>query len=165
MAEVNLSECKRMTCTGGGNILNYLQGTCEMRRCQGNDYMLSSARGGWNIYVLDVARLTAETAKMLPGNANSGQDGVGWVPIAVPIICVCVIVPIVVVTVLVIRKKGRNVDDEAVTYENTIQMATTMQAAENQIETQNTYYSLKSHEQPEASEYESIQTPTYEQLE
>ena len=71
VTEVSLSHCKRMTCTGGGNILNYLQGTCEIRRCQGNDYMLSSTRGGWHIYVLDVARPSAVTATTLPSKATS----------------------------------------------------------------------------------------------
>ncbi len=93
-----------MTCTGGGNIFNYLGGVCEVRRCQGNDYMLSSARGGWNIYVLDVTRLTAHNATMLPANATSGQDGVGWISIAIPIIGVCVLIPVVVVAVVVVRK-------------------------------------------------------------
>ncbi len=163
--EVNLSECKRMTCTGGGNILNYHQGTCEMRRCQGNDYMLSSARGGWDIYTLDVTRLPTESPTMLPGNADFVQDGVGWIPIAVPIVCVCVFVPIVVVTVVVIRRRKETNVDETVTYDDTIQMPPTMQAAEKQTETQNAYPGLKSRDQPEPSEYETMQTPIYEQVE
>ena len=57
-----------MTCSGGGDIFNYLGGIiCEIRQCQGNDYMLSSALGGWNIYVLDVARLASDSGTMLPG--------------------------------------------------------------------------------------------------
>ncbi len=102
MAEVNLSDCKRMTCTGGGNILNYLQGTCEMRRCQGNDYMLSSDRGGWNIYVLDVARVNvttttgfpgnyAETTTVLPCSNTSGLGVVGWIWMDVIAICISIL--------------------------------------------------------------------------
>ncbi len=165
VVEVNLSDCKRMTCTGGGNILNYLDGICEMRRCQGNDYMLSSARGGWNIYVLDVSRLTAEAGTMLPGNTTSGQDGVTWIPIVVPMICVCILVAIVVAIALFARKRNRRNINETVTYNNTIQMAATMQAAENQTETHKTYYNLKSLDQSESSNYESIAIPTYEELE
>ncbi len=136
-----------------------------MRRCQGNDYMLSSARGGWNIYILDNARLTTETATMLPGDITSGQDGIGWIPIAVPIICVCVLIPVVVVAVVFVRKKKVRNAEETVTYVNTVQAVATAQSAESEMETPKTYYGLKSRDQPEPSEYESIQAPTYEQLE
>ncbi len=163
--ETSLDDCKRMTCTGGGNILNYLEGTCEIRRCQGNDYMLSSTRGGWHIFVLDSARLTAENISIVPGNVISGQDGIGWIPIAVPIICVCVIVPIVVVAVVFTRRrKGRKNADEPVGYDNTVQRVDT-QAAGNEREIQKPYYGLQSLDRSTPSDYESVQVPTYEQLE
>ncbi len=198
--EVSLIHCKRTTCTGGGNILNYHQGTCEIRRCQGNDYMLSSARGGWHIYVLDAARhtaatsttlpskatsvlptaaaasvlpgnptlvhLTGDTTTMLRGKPTSRQDGVGWIPIAVPVICVCVVVLIVVVvTVVFIRKRKARNTEETVTYDNNAGRVATVEVTEAHMATQQTYYDLKSRGQPAYSEFEWPQDPTYEYVE
>ncbi len=52
MVQVNMSYCKRMTCTGGVKIFNYLNGACEIR-CQCNEYIRPR-----NIYVLDAIRLS-----------------------------------------------------------------------------------------------------------
>ncbi len=154
-----------MTCTGGGNIFNYLEGICEVRHCEGDNYMLSSARGGWDIYILDVARLTADTATMLPGSTTSGQEDIDWIPIAVPIVCVCILIPVVVVIVLFVKKRKRGNPDETVTYDNAIQTVNTTQGTENQKEMQKQYYGLKSRHQPEPSQYNSMQAPIYEQVE
>ncbi len=76
----------------------------------------------------------------------------------------CVLIPVVVVIAVFVRKKRVRNAEETVTYDDTIQTVNTTQSVENQLETQK-YYDLKSRDQPEPSEYESIQTPTYLQLE
>ncbi len=135
MVQVNLSHCKRMTCTGGGNIFNYLHGTSEIRRCQGNNYMLSAACGGWNIYILDVPRL-------------SKTENVDRISFTFAIVCVWMSVIILVGTMFVLRKRNhqRYVRRDTVPFTDATKVVSI--PVERSTDAPHTYYMLKPWDQP-----------------
>ena len=48
----NYAECVQNTCDAGGNTLNYRNGLCQIRMCDGNDYKLTTSDEGWYIATL-----------------------------------------------------------------------------------------------------------------
>ena len=48
----NYAECVQKTCDTGGNTFNYLNGLCQIRMCEGNDYKLTTSDKGWYIATL-----------------------------------------------------------------------------------------------------------------
>ncbi len=46
------AECVQNTCEKGGNTINYLNGLCQIRKCEDSDYQVSNADEGWMIATL-----------------------------------------------------------------------------------------------------------------
>ena len=54
LSGASLEDCKAQTCAVGGNTLNYKpDGTCDIKKCEGDDLQLSTCCGGHDIYTMD----------------------------------------------------------------------------------------------------------------
>ena len=51
-SNVSLSECQQLACDLQVNVVNYLDGRCELRQCPTDDLWLKTLWGGMNVYML-----------------------------------------------------------------------------------------------------------------
>ena len=50
-----VEDCKRITCSHGGNAFNWKDGICYYKKCEAGQLILNTGtfHGGWNIYAID----------------------------------------------------------------------------------------------------------------
>jgi hypothetical protein len=104
---VDLSKCKSQACTSETcNVINYLNQVCELRRCDSLKVLrLSSAVGGWNIYVFNASTFAATTT----GVPSEEYESIDQFPVwAIAVIIVVLLAIIIGVIVGVIFYRRRN---------------------------------------------------------